>query len=67
MAYLKQGKNNLAGPLFASIAKDKDVPSSLQSRARQMAGMLGYDAVVDVDQVLAQQQANSAAPSAPAQ
>ena len=67
MAYLKQGKNNLAGPLFASIAKDKDVPSSLQSRARQMAGMLGYDAVVDVDQVLAQQQANSAAPGAPAQ
>jgi hypothetical protein len=39
----------------------------MQSRARQMAGMLGYDAVVDVDQVLAEQQANGAAPSAPAQ
>jgi hypothetical protein len=53
MAYLKQGKKDLAGPLFASIAKDKDAPKSLQARARQMAGVLGYDAVTDVDQVLA--------------
>jgi hypothetical protein len=56
MAYLKQGKTNLAGPLFASIAKDKDVPQSLQTRARQMAGVLGYDAVTDVDKVLAEEQ-----------
>lgn len=54
MAYLKQGKKDLAGPLFASIAKDKDAPRSLQTRARQMAGVLGYDAVTDVDQVLAE-------------
>ena len=56
MAYLKQGKTNLAGPLFASIAKDNDVPQSLQTRARQMAGVLGYDAVTDVDKVLAEEQ-----------
>jgi hypothetical protein len=54
MAYLKQGKNDLAGPLFASIAKDEDVPQTLRSRTRQMAGMLGYDAVVDVDQAIAE-------------
>ena len=46
-AYVKQGKNELAGPLFAAIAKDKDTPDSLRSRARQMAGLLGVDAVDD--------------------
>ena len=53
MAYLKQGKQNLAGPLFAAIAKDEDVPETLRARTRQMAGLLGYDAVVDVDETLA--------------
>lgn len=53
--YLKQGKKDLAGPLFAAIAKDEDAPRSLRSRARQVAGQLGYDAVTDVDQVLAEQ------------
>lgn len=74
-AYLKQGKKDLAGPLFASIAKDEDAPKSMRSRARQMAGMLGYDAVVDVDQVLAEQRvdnrpssgANTSGPGASAQ
>jgi hypothetical protein len=68
MAYLKQGKKDLAGPLFASIAKDKDTPQSLQSRARQMAGVLGYDAVTDVDQVLADEPKAAVQPAgAPAQ
>lgn len=67
MAYLKQGKKDLAGPLFASIAKDEDAPKSMRSRARQMAGMLGYDAVVDVDQVLAEQRADNSVPGASAQ
>jgi hypothetical protein len=67
MAYLKQGKTNLAGPLFASIAKDKDVPQSLQTRARQMAGILGYDAVTDVDQVLAEERRPAQPTGAPAQ
>jgi hypothetical protein len=48
MAYLKQNKPNLAGPLFASIARDKDSPESLRRRARQLAGLLGVDAVDDV-------------------
>lgn len=48
MAYLRQGKNDLAGPLFASIARDKDVPESLRGRSRQLAGLLGVDAVEEV-------------------
>ncbi len=48
MAYLKQGKEDVAGPLFAQIARDEDVPQSLRGRARQLAGMLGVDAIDDV-------------------
>lgn len=44
MAYLEMGKPELAGPLFAQIAKDKNVPESLRGRARKMAGSLGYEA-----------------------
>lgn len=61
MAYLKQGKQNLAGPLFAEIAKDEEVPQSLRSRTRQFAGLLGYDAVVDVDKALAEMGQETAA------
>jgi hypothetical protein len=49
MAYLKQGKPELAGPLFAAIAKDKGVPETLRSRGRQMAGQLGVDTIDDAD------------------
>ena len=59
-AYLKQGKADLAGPLFASIAKDKDVPETLRSRARQMAGLLGVDAITDADTLVQQATANAA-------
>ncbi|MGV3513048.1 MAG: tetratricopeptide repeat protein [Novosphingobium sp.] len=45
MAYVKQGKNDLAGAMFAQIAKDKTVPDTLRRRTRQMAGLLGVDAV----------------------
>jgi hypothetical protein len=45
LAYLKMGKDNLAGPIFAQIAKQDGVPQSLRSRAQQMAGALGVDAV----------------------
>lgn len=53
MAYLKQGKKDLAGPLFAEVAKADNVPETLQTRARQMAGLLGVDAVADVDAIAA--------------
>ncbi|GHC88756.1 tetratricopeptide repeat protein [Novosphingobium pokkalii] len=56
LAYLKQGHADLAGPLFAAIAKDKDVPDTIKRRARQVAGSLGVDAVDDVAAVVGQAQ-----------
>jgi hypothetical protein len=55
MAYLEQGKRAEAGRLFAEIAKTESVPAPLRSRARQMAGVLGVDAIVDVKKFLQQQ------------
>lgn len=52
MAYLDQNKPNLAGPLLADIARDKDAPESLRRRVRQLAGLLGADAVDDPKKVL---------------
>lgn len=54
-AYLDQGKRAEAGALFAQIAQDKTAPESLRSRARQMAGVLGVDAIEDVDALLKEQ------------
>lgn len=48
MAYLEQGKEELAGPLFANIARDEKAPASLRGRARQLAGLMGVDALDDV-------------------
>jgi hypothetical protein len=45
MAYLRTGKPDLAGKMFAEISKDEQVPESIRSRAVQMAGTLGVDAV----------------------
>lgn len=52
MAHLELGQRSEAGALFAAIAKDDKVPEGLQSRARQMAGLLGVDAIEDIDAVL---------------
>ena len=60
MAYLDQGKNAEAGALFAAIAKDKNTSAALKSRTRQMAGLLGVDAIDDVDTVLRQRDAAAA-------
>lgn len=48
IAYLKQEKKDLAGPIFAKIAKDEDMPETLRERTRQLAGSLGVDALDDV-------------------
>jgi hypothetical protein len=45
IAYMKMGKDNLAGPIFAQIAKQKDLPEGLRARSQQMAGALGVDTV----------------------
>jgi hypothetical protein len=47
IAYMKQGKPELAAPIFAAMAKDENVPAAIRSRAVQMAGALGVDAVPD--------------------
>lgn len=45
IAYMNLGKEELAGPIFAQIAGQEDLPDSLRNRARQMAGVLGVDAI----------------------
>lgn len=52
MAQLEAGDRAAAGRLFAAIAKDEEQPETLRSRARQMAGLLGVDAIVDVEKLL---------------
>ncbi|MGI8942809.1 MAG: tetratricopeptide repeat protein [Qipengyuania sp.] len=66
MAYLDQGKRAEAGALFAEIAKDEETPESLRSRARQMASMLGVDAIEDVDALLEEQGVGAEQPGEPA-
>jgi len=55
MAHLEAGDAAAAGALFADISKADDVPESLRSRARQMAGQLGIDAIDDVNKLLEDQ------------
>lgn len=47
IAHMRMNKPDLAGPLFLKLAEDKDVPETIRSRARQLAGVMGVDAVVD--------------------
>jgi hypothetical protein len=44
VAYLKLHRPDLAGPVFAAIARDHNAPDSIRTRAGQMAGSLGIDA-----------------------
>ena len=44
MALLKLGKTDLAGAMFVAVANDKQVPQSLRTRMRQIAGQYGYEA-----------------------
>ena len=61
MAYLAQDKKAEAGTLFAEIAKNEDVPEGLRSRTRQMAGLLGVDAIEDVEEFVAEQDTSGVA------
>jgi len=44
LALIKQGKTHEAGQLFATLAKDKDVPDGIRNRSIQISGSLGADA-----------------------
>ncbi|GGA00431.1 hypothetical protein GCM10010923_06320 [Blastomonas marina] len=66
MAYLKQGKEDLAGPLLAEVSRDEDVPQTIRRRTRQMAGLLGVDAVDDVERTLNESELAARGQTAPA-
>lgn len=55
MAYLEKGETARAGTLFGEIARAEDVPETLRTRARQMAGLLGVDAIEDPDSFIEDQ------------
>ncbi|WP_294054039.1 tetratricopeptide repeat protein [Sphingomonas sp.] len=42
-AYLRMGKRDLAGRLFAKIAKSETAPDSMKARTAQMASLLGVE------------------------
>lgn len=48
MALLKLNRKDEAGRLFAAIAADRGVPTSIRSRAVQIAGTLGVDATAAI-------------------
>lgn len=45
IAHLRMNRPDLAGPLFGQIGRDETVPPSIRTRAIQMAGALGIDAL----------------------
>jgi hypothetical protein len=63
LAYLKLNKPDQAGALLREIAKDKDTPDTLKARARQLAGLLGFDSIDDIAR--APEEAPAAAGPAP--
>lgn len=65
MAYLRQGNTALAAPLFGAIAHDSQTPETLRARARQEAGLLGYDTVEDDPKPEGANGAPGMAPAAP--
>jgi hypothetical protein len=62
IAYMKQNRNDLAGPLFAAISRDKALPESLRRRTQQLAGLLGVDAIDDVAKAAGDEPQESPAP-----
>ncbi len=64
MALVEQGKRQEAGTLFAQIARDENAPQTLQARARQMAGLMGVDAVDDPDDIVSEEASAAAGDTA---
>ena len=54
MAYLEMGRDEDAGNLLVEIAKNEDVPATIRARSRQLAGFMGFDAIEDVEETLAE-------------
>jgi hypothetical protein len=49
LSHLRLNRPQQAAGIFAAMAKDKKLPDTLRSRATQMAGSLGVDAVQETD------------------
>jgi len=49
LAHLRADQPGRAAPIFAAMAKDEKLPQSIRSRALQMAGALGIDAVTEAE------------------
>ncbi len=62
IAHLKMNRQDLAGQIFGQIGRDETVPPSIRTRAIQMAGSLGVNALDDPDD--SGENANQAAPAA---
>jgi hypothetical protein len=60
MAQLKMRRPDLAGPLFQRIGRDDSVPPTIRTRAIQMAGSLGYDAMPEPSAAPAEAQSGPA-------
>jgi hypothetical protein len=54
MAYVKQGKVQLAGKIFSDMAKDEQVPETIRSRAVQMAAVMEAGANQPMNEVKSQ-------------
>lgn len=59
IAHLEAGNREEAGALFSAISQDEEMPQTLRNRTRQMAGLLGVDAIEDVEELLEQQGART--------
>jgi hypothetical protein len=66
IAYLKMNRPDLAGPVFASVGRDETVPPSIRTRAVQMAGSLGVNAVDEPAAPAAAAQPTPVGPAQPA-
>jgi hypothetical protein len=64
IAHLRMNRADLAGQLFGRIGRDETVPPSIRTRAIQMAGSLGVNALDEPDG--AEAGTNQAAPAATA-
>ncbi|HEV2865837.1 MAG TPA: tetratricopeptide repeat protein [Allosphingosinicella sp.] len=64
IAHLRMRRPDLAGPLFARIGRDETVPPSIRTRAIQMAGSLGINAMPETPAAPGAA-SNAGAPQAP--
>jgi hypothetical protein len=59
MAHLRMRRPDLAGQMFQRVGRDEKVAPSIRTRAIQMAGSLGYDAMPQQEALAAQAQSGA--------